>query len=366
MPNDTPSHRGGRGYGQRGRRGHDRRGPERRPSPTSGGPSPRAEHVDVEHIMRDIRARISKQHGIDLTDQQVRDLAARRLESILDVRTLNPALLNQLTRAVAADRGTAATPVVEPPYRFEDTTLYDSHRGILRSVRRLLNPILKLFFNPGPLVTVLNTQARLNVEAAERERQRDERQAEWNALHYEIVGRLATEVARASLEAQRLALQVESLSAKVDFNERRVRGLEGSLHELDTRPRASAPAVPRPASDERPPQAPGAAAPPGESAASDGQKRRRRRRRGRRPLGVSDAAGVGAADPSVTAGLDSAEDFDGPDDMDSGVGDEPDVRTAATATADLPIEPEPAGPAPAEPTVGPVSPAEADDEPHEP
>ena len=46
-----------------------------------------------------------------------------------------------------------------------------------------------------------------------------------------------TEVSRATLELQALSLRVESLDAKVEFNERRVRGIEGSVHRA--RPQAA-------------------------------------------------------------------------------------------------------------------------------
>ena len=194
MPTDSTPHRG-RGYGHRGRRGSDRRGPDRRTqAPSQHQPSSRGtDHVDVEQIMRDIRARISQQHGIDLTEQQVQELAARRLESILDVRTVNPALVQQIRESASSGRVVSVPSQAEtPPYQFEESTLYDSSRSLLRTIRRLLNPILKLFFNPNPLIQALTTQARLNVDAAKREAERDQRQAEWNALHYEILQRVVT------------------------------------------------------------------------------------------------------------------------------------------------------------------------------
>src|SRR6185436_7822189 len=159
------------------------------------------------------------------TEQQVQELAARRLESILDVRTVNPALIEQLRKSAAGGRVVSVPSRSEdPPYQFEATTIYDSPSGLVRTLRRLLNSILKLFFNPNPIIQALNIQAKLNVEAARREAERDQRQAEWNALHYEILQRLVAEVAKVSIEAQSLGLRVESLAAKVDFNERRVRG----------------------------------------------------------------------------------------------------------------------------------------------
>ena len=66
----------------------------------------------------------------------------------------------------------------------------------MRFIRKLLNPILKLFFNPNPLIRALNIQSRLNDEMLAREAERDRRQAEWNALHYEILHRVVTEVSR--------------------------------------------------------------------------------------------------------------------------------------------------------------------------
>ena len=76
--------------------------PQRRTGRSAAG-----DQVDVEQIMRDIRARISQRHGIELSNQQIQELAARRLEAILDPRTIKPALLEQL-RARRGDP--AATP----------------------------------------------------------------------------------------------------------------------------------------------------------------------------------------------------------------------------------------------------------------
>jgi hypothetical protein len=202
----------------------DRRSQQPPPQERGGG-----NQVDVEQIMREIRGRIAQRQGIDLSNQQIQDLAARRLESILDPRAIKPSLLDALRRSAGAQAQRAAEKVPnEPAFSFEDTTIYDSHRGLMRFIRRMLNPLLKLFFNPNPLIRALHIQAKLNVEAAERDAERDRRQTEWNALHYEIVQRLVTEVSRATLELQALSLRVESLDAKVEFNERRVRGIEGS------------------------------------------------------------------------------------------------------------------------------------------
>jgi hypothetical protein len=294
--------------------------------------------VDVEQIMREIRSRISQRHGIELSTQQIQELAARRLEAILDPRTVKPSLLEQIRRSTT-------TPVDAPPstelaYSFEDTTLYESHRGFLRVMRRLLHPLLKLFFNPNPLISALNTQTKINQAAVQREAERDRRQTEWNALHYEVLQRLVLEMARTSLEAQQLSLRVEALSAKVEFAERRARSIEGALHQARPAPRHGEGAPPPlpvvqqprdagPASTEAvgaPLTQEGAAqTPPGE-----GGRRRRRRRRGRRPQGftpegavIGAVAGAALPEPARAAeGIDAVDAGDADDaDEDDGAAD---------------------------------------------
>ena len=290
-----------RGHFHRGRRGPDRRGQDRRPPQPQAQERPERAQVDVEQIMRDIRGRIAQRQGIDLSNQQIQDLAARRLESILDPRAIKPSLLDALRRTagapVAPGAGTAPN---ELAFTFEDTTIYDSHRGALRLVRRLLNPLLKLFFNPNPLIRALHLQARLNVEAAKRDAERDSRQTEWNALHYEIVQRLVTEVSRVSLELQSLTMRVDSLDAKLEFNERRIRSFEGSADRSRPPGRPAEPVASGPAAAESEPVPADAVIPAVEGPPAEGLRRRRRRRRGRRPdmERTGDAAPVDAhADP---------------------------------------------------------------------
>lgn len=408
MADQNPQH-GRRQHFHRGRRGSDRRGNERR-GPTPGqspeqAPREHREHVDVEQIMREIRSRISQRHGIELTTQQIQELASRRLEAILDPRTVKPSLLEQIRRSTSTPLDTVAS--AEPSYSFEDTTIYDSHRGSLRFFRRLLNPLLKLFFNPNPIISALNTQAKLNQAAAQREAERERRQAEWNALHYDILQRLVLEVSRTSLEAQQLSMRVEALSAKVDFAERRARSLEGTLHQARPAPRHESAPAPQPA-----PQLPreastsdAAAAPVGqEGVAGEGGRRRRRRRRGRRPQGLTpEGATIGAVAGAAVADArlpetGEAADVDDGDDEDGGpdIGDEPEAfEDAASSPVDTaraervselspiegtlprqapdsapvssaPDDPLPASPPPDAPLDTPVepAPAEAPDRPH--
>jgi hypothetical protein len=179
---------------------------------------------------------------------------------------------------------------------FDEATLYDSHRTIVRIMRKILNPLLKLLFNPNPLIQALHRQAQLNVEAAERDAARDRLQAEWNALHYRIVQRLVAEVSRLSLEMQALSNRVESLGARVDFADRRVRAMEGTVPQQRPggRPQEATPTV-------RSPEAPPATEGAPDSSPAEGGRRRRRRRRGRRGSGIptESASAAATAAPAV-------------------------------------------------------------------
>jgi hypothetical protein len=361
MADQNPQH-GRRPHFHRGRRGPDRRGNDRRNTPPQDQQGAR-DHVDVEQIMREIRARISQRHGIDLTTQQIQELAARRLEAILDPRTVKPSLLEQLRRS-------AGSPIeprpVEPElsYAFEATTLYESPNAFVRFMRRLLQPLLKLFFNPNPLIQAMHTQTRINQAARARDAERERRQAEWNALHYEILQRLVLEISRTSLEGQGLSMRVESLAAKVDFNERRVRGVENAIHQARPPQRhaepaaAQIPAPPQPSreaagSEVTPAEGPREGAPREGGVEGGGGRRRRRRRRGRRPpMGtpVEGGATPQAGSDQPASGTSAIGDVDTEPDI-----DEDDEEESTSIEAATPVErpadespvtsPQPAAPA---------------------
>ena len=213
--------------------------------------SVRSDNVDVEQIMRQIRSRIREKRGVDYTEEEIRELANVKLEKFLDPRGVRSDLLDQFRRS------RAAMPAPRN-FAFEEETLFETHRGIIRFFRRLLQPILKLFFNPNPLIQALNIQSELNTRNAKRE--------ELDALHYEVIHNLVLELTRLGIEVKNLKMRVESMSSRLDFDERRARALEGVVM---YRPGAATPLQP-PASDEP------------RSGAGDQAERRTRRRR-RRP-----------------------------------------------------------------------------------
>jgi len=297
----------------------------------------RSDSVNVEQIMEQIRARIREKRGVDYTEQQIRELAAVKLEKFLDPRGVRSDLLDQFRKA---------QPAYEPPelpnFAFEDDTLFESHRAPIRWIRALLLPLLKLLFNPNPLIQALHIQSRLNTINAERNARQDAARRQMDQLYYELVHNLVVETTRTGIEVKNLKMQVESISSRLEFNERRARALESAVvykaAEADEAPPPRP--VPQPPPQRQPPPrqqqsrytppqptavAPVQVAPPAqppsptvvaapEQPAGQGQppapgqgvpgegpgqrSRRRRRRRGRRGGGAA-AAVMGAAGASV-------------------------------------------------------------------
>ena len=304
----------------------------------------RSESVDVEQIMKQIRGRIAEKRGVDYTEQQIREMATAKLEKFLDPRGVRSDLLERFRNAQPI-----YTPPELPNFAFEEQTLYESHRGPLRAIRRLLNPLLKLFFNPGPLIQSLNIQSKLNTMSAEREARREAARHGMDQLYYEVMHNLVVETTRMAIEVKNLKMKVESLTSRLEFNERRARALESvvvykpldkaaeadiapQLAELhgDTRSDASAPAPPaqgRQNQQNRVERSGEPAGVDGTQAAAGGtgavagaegpgqRSRRRRRRRGRRGGGSAAAlmAGAGtegaAAETGLEPGADGGDEF---------------------------------------------------------
>jgi hypothetical protein len=215
----------------------------------------RSDSVDVEQIMRQVRSRIREKRGVDYTEDEIRELASVKLERFLDPKGVRSDLLEQYRRR----RDSTTSP---RNYAFEDTTPYESTRPLLRWLRKLLNPILKLFFNPAPMVEALHIQSKLNDSYNQAE-----------ALYYELIHNLVVETTRLGIEVKNLKMRVESMSSRLDFDERRARALEGVVQ---YRPGAVAPLQP-------PASGGGPAMPPSNAEIQDRRLRRRRRRGRRRP-----------------------------------------------------------------------------------
>ena len=264
--------------------------------------SVRSDNVDVEQIMRQIRSRIREKRGVDYSDEEIRELANVKLEKFLDPKGVRSNLLEEYRRARTA----------EPPppnFAFEDDTLFETHRAPIRWLRRLLKPILKLFLNINPLIQSLHIQSGLNARAAQREAARE-------PLQYELIHNLVIELTRATVELKNLKMRVESMSSRLDFDERRARALEGVVqYRPGTVPPLQPPSAGSPAAG-----AGRAAATPGSQndLDTDGNERRarRRRRRGRRRPGED-----GRRDDRPSTGR-SDDNGGGPESAGSGAADQ--------------------------------------------
>jgi hypothetical protein len=90
----------------------------------------------------------------------------------------------------------------------------------------MLQPVLKLLFNPNPIIHALHAQAEINTLNLEREEAQVKRRMEMESLYYEIIHNLVFELTRSGIEVKNLKMRVESLASRLEFNERRARALE--------------------------------------------------------------------------------------------------------------------------------------------
>ena len=270
----------------------------------------RSDNVDVEQIMRQIRSRIREKRGVDYTEEEIRELANVKLEKFLDPRGVRSDLLEQFRRKREAS--------LPPNFKFEDTTLFETHRGFLAFMRRLLRPILKLFFNPNPLIEALHIQSKLNAQ-----------QAALEPLYYEVIHNLVLETTRLGIDVKNLKMRVESMSSRLDFDERRARALEGVVQ---YRPGAVPPLQPPSGGPESREQ------PRGTEAEQAERRNRRRRRRGRRR---PDDARPGGPRPGFDARRDQSESPSGnrPPEIASGDTGRDYPREPAQASSEPPMEP---------------------------
>ena len=165
----------------------------------------RAEGVDVDRILREIREAIEekKKAGL-LTDEEIREVASRPLRPVLQPHDLKSGLLAEL---------------LEQPSRwnseFETASIYRSSRGAagraLEAVRRVLRPVQKLFWNPNPMISALS------------------RQSDLNTYYVHLLHNLSAELTRLNLEVQELKNRSLQLQARLDLQARREKTLEAML-----------------------------------------------------------------------------------------------------------------------------------------
>lgn len=164
----------------------------------------RSDDVDVDAIMRTIRKRIEEKKKGLYTEEELEQIADRRLDAVLDAHEFNSDFIADFR--------------AEPErwnYRFNPETLYRSSRGfvgqLLERVRSLLRPVQKLFWNPNPMISALS------------------RQADLNAYYIHVLHNLALELTRLNLEVQDLKNRNLQLQGRLELQERREKTLESMV-----------------------------------------------------------------------------------------------------------------------------------------
>lgn len=163
-----------------------------------------APDVDVEEVMRAIRKRIDEKKQRLYTEEEVREIAERRLDAVLDAHDFNSDLIADFRSH--PERWN---------FLFDPETLYKSSRGLvgtlLRGLRGALKPVQKLFWNPNPLISALS------------------RQSDLNRYYVHLLHNLALELTRLNLEVQDLKNRNLQLQGRLELLSRREKTLESMV-----------------------------------------------------------------------------------------------------------------------------------------
>ena len=157
--------------------------------------------IDVEAVMANIRRKIEEKRKGLYTEDEVREIAEMKLDAVLDSQKFN-------SDFVAAFKARDE----QWNYRFDPETIYKSSRpgggGFIRFARRLLNPVLKLMFNPNPIISALS------------------RQSDLNRYYVVLLHTMANEMTQLNLELTNLKATLRTLGIRVDFQTKREKTLE--------------------------------------------------------------------------------------------------------------------------------------------
>ena len=275
----------------------------------------RTDSVDVTRIMERIRRGIRDQRAGDDAERQARELAEVTLERCLEPLRTGAHLVEhnrRLTPPGRFDRDGQGRSLAPEPFEFDENTVYVSSSGgtmgkLIYLIRKLLNPFLRLFFNPDPIILAMVRQAEINSRLldlldrvnAELERtgKKFAAREELDALNYEVTSNLVTEMTRLAVDMKNHRMLVESVAGRLGFEERRAQALESTRQARST------------------PQAGEAEGAESDGTAAAPTRSRRRRRRSRRRPGAgtqgasNETAGEtapGGASPGDTATADAS------------------------------------------------------------
>jgi hypothetical protein len=164
----------------------------------------KAEGVDVQRLLAEIERRIEERRGKLYTEEELRFIAERPLEGVVQPHDLRPDLLEEFRRRDPSWN-----------YAFDPGTLYRSSHGLagraIEAARRLLRPIQKLFWNPNPMISALS------------------RQSDLNRFSVHLLHNLVLEITRLSLEVRELRSRNLDLAGRLEALTRREKTLEGMV-----------------------------------------------------------------------------------------------------------------------------------------
>jgi len=164
----------------------------------------KAEGVDVERLLAEIQRRVEERRGKLYTEEELRYIAERPLEGVVQPHDVRADLLDEFRKRDASWN-----------YSFDAQTLYRSSHGlagrVIEAARRLLRPVQKLFWNPNPMIAALS------------------RQSDLNRFSVDLLHNLVLELTRLSLEVQELRSRNLELTSRLEALARREKTLEGMV-----------------------------------------------------------------------------------------------------------------------------------------
>jgi hypothetical protein len=166
-------------------------------------PEGRPDEIDVEDVMRLIRKRIEEHRQGGHSEDEVSRLAEARIERAMDDADFDAELVAELRQRSQHWN-----------IEFAADALYASaHDGVvgrlLATLRRRLNPVLRLLINPNPVVRALRRQSQLN------------------AYYVHMLHESALELTRLNLKIESLQSQILDLTGQKEQMAQRDKASEG-------------------------------------------------------------------------------------------------------------------------------------------
>jgi hypothetical protein len=160
--------------------------------------------VDVAALMEAIRKRIEEKKKGLYTDAEIQEIAEHRLDAVLDAHDFNPDLIKDFRTSPGRWN-----------FLFDKDTIYGSSRGlvgtVLATIRGLLRPVQKLFWNPNPMIYALS------------------RQSDLNNYYVHLLHNLSLELTRLNLEVQELKNRNLQMQGRLEMLARREKTLESMV-----------------------------------------------------------------------------------------------------------------------------------------